>query len=68
MPDHPYVWTDGSLVLDRVTGVSSSCAGFFVHQTKDCWSGHRWGHVDRVRPGGKAVLQGFLLRSCASAV
>ena len=23
MPDHPTVWTDGSLVLDRVTGVSS---------------------------------------------
>ena len=30
MPDHPNVWTDGSLVLDRVTGVSSSCAGFFL--------------------------------------
>ena len=29
MPDHPNVWTDGSLVLDRVTGVSSSRAGFF---------------------------------------
>ena len=24
MSDHPNVWTDGSLVLDRVTGVSSS--------------------------------------------
>ena len=29
MPDHPNVWTDGSLVLDRVTGVSSSASGFF---------------------------------------
>ena len=29
MPDHPNVWTDGSLVLDHVTGVSSSGAGFF---------------------------------------
>ena len=28
-PDHPNVWTDGSLVLDRVTGISSSGAGFF---------------------------------------
>ena len=27
--DHPNVWTDGSLVLDRITGVSSSGAGFF---------------------------------------
>ena len=30
MPDHPDVWTDGSLVLVRVTCVSSSGAGFFA--------------------------------------
>ena len=30
MPDHPNVWTDGSLVLDQVTGVSSSGAEFFA--------------------------------------
>ena len=29
VPDYPKVWTGGSLVLDRVTGVSSSGAGFF---------------------------------------
>ena len=29
LPDHPDVWTDGSLVLDRLTGVSSSGSGFF---------------------------------------
>ena len=28
VPDHTNVWSDGSLVLDRVTGVSSSFAGF----------------------------------------
>ena len=27
LPDHPDVWTDGSLVLDRLTGVSSSGSG-----------------------------------------
>ena len=27
--DHPNVWSDGSLVLDRITGVSSSGAVFF---------------------------------------
>ena len=57
MPDHPNVWTDGSLdgslVLDRITGVFSSGAGFFAHQTEDCWSGRRWGDVDRVRPEGE---------------
>ena len=31
--DHPNVWTDGSLVLDQVTGVSSSGGGFFAHQS-----------------------------------
>ena len=29
LPDHPDVWTDGSLVLDRLSGVSSSGSGFF---------------------------------------
>ena len=42
MPDHPNVWTDGSLVLERVTGVSSSGAGFFAHLSRDCWDGCRW--------------------------
>ena len=43
----------GSLVLDRVTGVSSSGAGFFAHHSENSWSGRRWGHVDRVRPEGE---------------
>ena len=29
LSDHPDVWTDGSLVLDHLTGVSSSVSGFF---------------------------------------
>ena len=49
LQDHPNVWTDGSLVLDRVTGVSSSGAEFFAHQCEICWSHRRWGHVDGVR-------------------
>ena len=31
VPDHTNIWSDGSLVLDQVTGVSSSGAGFFLH-------------------------------------
>ena len=35
----PNVWSDGSLVLDQVTGVSSSGAGFFAHQSdENYWS------------------------------
>ena len=49
IPDHPSVWTDGSLHLDQVPGVSSSGAGFFAHQSDSCWRGPRWGHVDGIR-------------------
>ena len=50
LADHPDVWTDGSLVLDRLTGVSSSGSGFFAHQDERFWRGCRWGHVDGVSP------------------
>ena len=52
VPDQPNVWSDGSLVLDRVTGMSSSGAGFFAHQPVACWDRRRWGHVDHDRPAG----------------
>ena len=47
LPDSPNVCTDGSLVLDRVTGVSSSGAGFFAHQPVSCWDHRCWGHADQ---------------------
>ena len=60
MPDHPNVWSDGSLVLDRVTGVSSSCAGFFAHQSEECWRDRLWGHVDGIRAdNGVSSCRGF---------
>ena len=34
IPDVPDVWTDGSLVLDQVTGVSSSGSVFTAHQSE----------------------------------
>ena len=49
MPDAPEVWSDGSLVLDQVTGVSAAGAGFFAHQSEHCWNSRRWGNVDRVQ-------------------
>ena len=48
MLNHHNVWTEGSLILDRVTGISASGAGFFAHSSEECWNGSRWGHVDRV--------------------
>ena len=52
VPDHPNVWTDGSLVLDKVAGVSSSGAGFFAHQAALLWDVRTWGQVDRLQSVG----------------
>ena len=69
LPDQPNVWTDGSLVLDRVTCVSSSGAGFFAHQSVNFGEDRRWGHVDHVRPAGDVQsCRGLLFSSRASPV
>ena len=49
LSDHLDVWTDGSLVLDHLSGVSSSGSRFFAHQDEHFWRHRRWGHVDGVR-------------------
>ena len=48
LSDHPDAWTDGSSILDRVTGVSASGAGFFANHSDHSWNDRRWGHVDGV--------------------
>ena len=52
MPDSPEVWSDGSVVLDSVTGVSAAGAGMLAHQSELCWRDRRWCHVDRVQSVG----------------
>ena len=52
MPDSPEVWSDGSLVLDLVTGVYAAGAGMFAQNSEFCWSDRSWGHVDRVHSVG----------------
>ena len=52
VPDSPNIWSDGSLVLDSVTGVSAAGAGMFAHYSELCWRDRRWGHVDRVHTVG----------------
>ena len=60
LPDYPDVWTDGSLVLDHLTGVSSSGSGFFAHQPEHFWRGCKWGHVDGILPDlDPASCRGF---------
>ena len=61
VPDHPNVLSDGSLVLDKVTGVTSPGAGFFAHQSVNLWDDFRWGHVDRVQSDdGFPSCRGFI--------
>ena len=43
--DYPNVWTDGSLVLDEVSGASSSGSGFYAHLPGHDWRSRRWGGV-----------------------
>ena len=49
LPDHPDVWTDGSLVLYHITVCPLLVLGFFAHQAEHFWRDRRWGHVDGVR-------------------
>ena len=50
----PDVWTDGSLVQDKVSGASSSGSGFAI-----CRDGHlcdrRWGHLDDEAGGERDI-------------
>ena len=60
VPGRPNVWTDGSLVLDKVAGISSSGAGFFAHQAALLWDVRTWGQVDRLRfVGDFPACRGF---------
>ena len=42
VPDYSNVWTDGSLVLDKVAGISSSGAGFFADHAASFWDVRSW--------------------------
>ena len=42
----PDVWTDGSLVDDKVFGSSSAGAGCFTYRCSRLWANWRWGHLD----------------------
>ena len=44
--DDPDVWTDGSLVDDKSSGVSSGGAGCFTFRDRRLWSYQNWGHWD----------------------
>ena len=60
VPDSPNVWTDGSLILDKVAGISSSGAGFFADHSATFWDGRTWGQVDHLHSFGNfPACRGF---------
>ena len=59
--DDPDVWTDGSLVDDRGSGVSSAVAGCFTFRDRRLWNCWSWGYWDDdVRDGSVvSACRGF---------
>ena len=51
MSQYPNVWSDGSLVLDSVSGISAALSGIYYRQAGASWDGRTWGHLDQVRAG-----------------
>ena len=52
---NPNVWTDGTLVLDEVSGASSSGYRLYAHLPGQSWSSRRWCHLDDLGPLGGVV-------------
>ena len=46
----PEVWTDGSLLLDEVSGASAAGTGVFAYAVSEVWNYRCLGHLDAVPP------------------
>ena len=55
VPREPDVWTDGSLVEDKVSGSSSAGAGISTGRSGRLWAERSWGHIDNDDQGDRAV-------------
>ena len=66
----PDVWTDGSLVEDKVSDASSAGAGCFTFRCCRLWADWMWGHLDEdvgddsvvsaCRPNGWLLVSGWV--------
>ena len=62
LPADPDVWTDGSFVLDEVSGASAAASGVFARLHAFAWSHRCWGHFDELgitADGSAASCSGF---------
>ena len=46
----PDVWSDGSLVVDELSGVGVAGCGVYAHASGAAWFGWEWGHLDLLPP------------------
>ena len=61
--DHPDVWTDGSLVLDELSGVVVGRCGVYSLKCGGGCFGRRWRHMEFLPPGNLGVERCVLFDS-----
>ena len=42
LPANPNIWSDGSLLLDKVSGASSAGSGMYAHLLASAWGRRKW--------------------------
>ena len=57
LSDAPDVWSDGSLVVDQVSGVGVAGCGVYDHASGSAWFGRKWGHLDLLPPLSDGVRE-----------
>ena len=50
LADAPDVWSDGSLVVNEVSGLGVAGCGVYAHASGAAWFGRKWGHLDLLHP------------------
>ena len=61
--DHRDVWTDGSFVLDELSGVGVAGCGVYSLKSGAGWFGPRWSHLELLPPGDLGVERCVLFDS-----
>ena len=64
LPDLPYVWTDGSLVREEVSGCCSGGAGVYAHVSGSASLHRSWGHLDLLPVDADTGVECCRLFSC----
>ena len=61
--DHPDVWTDGSFVLDELSGIGVGGCGVYSLKSGAGWFDRRWCHLELLPPGDLGVERCVLFDS-----